>query len=173
MRTVPRCSVAIPSELARHSYLRSRLLAEIPDLDAETLADTLEGMTDLPEMLGEVIRSALDDEALVAGLMLRMGDLKARLERLSIRAKRKRALVLNAMTEGQVQKLVQPEFTASLRQGIVTLEVEAEDKIPPAWWKPQPPKLDRQGLLAALKDGVMIEGAFMAPPQMQLSVRTK
>lgn len=173
MRTDPRCSVAIPSELARHSYLRGRLLAEIPELDAETLADTLEGMTDLPEMLGEVIRSALDDEALAAGLTLRMGDMKARLERLSTRAKRKRVLVLTAMTEAQIHKLAQPDFSASLRHGAVTLEIDAEEKIPPDWWRPQPPKLDRQGLLVALKSGAMIEGAFLAPPQLQLSVRAK
>lgn len=173
MRTDPTGSLAVPSEVARHSYFRSRLLAEIPDLDAETLADTLEGMTDLKEMLGEVIRSALDDEALAAGLMLRMGDMKARLERLSTRAKRKRSLVLNAMTEAQIPKLTQPDFSASLRHGTVTLEIEAEDRIPPDWWKPQPPKLDRQGLLVALKSGAMIEGAFLAPPQLQLSVRAK
>ena len=55
---------AVKRELANHSLLRDRLLAEIPDLDAETLSDTLEGITDLREMLAEVIRSALDDEAL-------------------------------------------------------------------------------------------------------------
>ena len=49
----------------------------------------------------------------------------------------------------------------------------AEDKIPAAYWKPQPPKLDRQGLLAALKAGTAIEGAALAPPHLQLSVRTK
>ena len=53
------------------------------------------------------------------------------------------------------------------------LEVVAEDKIPAAYWKPQPPKLDRQGLLAALKAGTAIEGAALAPPHLQLSVRTK
>ena len=51
---------------AEHKLLRDRLLAEIPDIDAETLADTLEGITDLREMLAEIIRSALDDEALAA-----------------------------------------------------------------------------------------------------------
>lgn len=173
MRPTPACNVAMPSELARHNYLRGRLLAEIPDLDQETLADTLEGMTDLQQMLGEVVRSALEDEALAAGLSLRMGDMKARLERLGARAKRKRTLVLNTMTEARLQKIAEPDFSASLRQGTATLEVDAEDRIPADYWKPQPPRLDRQGLLAALKGGAMIEGAFLAPPQMQLSVRTK
>ena len=57
----------LKAEFNRFQAVRRRLLAEIPDLDAETLADTLEGITDLKEMLAEVIRSALDDEALAAG----------------------------------------------------------------------------------------------------------
>ena len=68
-------------EIGRHQHLRDRLLAEIPELDAETLADTLEGLTDLREMLAELVRSALEDEALAAGLSTRLSDMKARLER--------------------------------------------------------------------------------------------
>lgn len=173
MRTNTDRAVAIPAELARHTYLRGRLLAEIPDLDQETLADTLEGITDLQAMLGEVIRSALEDEALATGLSLRLGDMKARLERLAVRAKRKRALVFHTMTEAQLPRIAEADFSVSLRHGSPTLEIDAEDRIPAPYWKPQPPKLDRQGLLAALKGGEAIEGAFLAPPQMQLSVRTK
>lgn len=164
---------AVSTELVRHNYYRARLLAQIPDLDAETLADTLEGMTDLPEMLSEVIRSALDDETLAAGLALRVTDMKARLDRLTARAKRKRAVVLDAMTEAQIPKLAQPDFSASLRHGAPTLEVSSEELIPFDYWKPQPPKLDRQGLLAALKSGLEVSGAFLTAPQLQLSVRTK
>ena len=153
--------------------LRDRLLAEIPDIDAETLADTLEGITDLREMLAEVIRSALDDEALAAGLSTRLADMKSRLERFETRAKRKRQLVLQAMTEAEIDKLAEADFTASLRQGAPALDVVAEDKIPAAYWKPQPSKLDKQGLLAALKAGTEIEGVAIAAPQIQLSVRTK
>ena len=99
--------------------------------------------------------------------------MKARLERLETRARRKRQLALSAMTDADIPKLSQPDFTASLRQGSPALDVVAEDKIPPPYWKPQPAKLDRQGLLVALKGGAVIEGAALAAPQMQLSVRTK
>ena len=160
-------------ELSNYTVLRERLLAEIPDLDAETLADTLEGITDLKEMLAEVIRSALEDEALAAGLSTRLSDMKARLERLETRAKRKRQLALKTMGEADMAKLEQPDFTASLRHAAPALDVVAEDKIPAAYWKPQPFKLDRQGLLQALKAGTAIDGVGWAPPQQLLSVRTK
>ena len=163
----------LKSELQGYAVLRTRLLAEVPDLDAETLADTLEGLTDLREMLAELIRSALEDEALAVGLSTRLSDMKARLERFETRAKRKRQLALKTMGEADMAKLEQPDFTASLRQAAPALEVVAEDKIPAAYWKPQPFKLDRQGLLQALKSGTAIDGACLAPPQQCLSVRTK
>ena len=124
-------------------------------------------------MLAEIIRSALDDEALAAGLSTRLSDMKARIERFETSAKRKRELALKAMNEAEIPKLLVADFTASLRQGAPTLEVVEETKIPAAYWKPQPPKLDRQGLLAALKSGTAIEGAILEPPRLQLSVRTK
>jgi hypothetical protein len=136
MRHGLEASAVLPAELARHKVLRARLLADIPDIDPETLADTLEGLTDLREMLAEVLRSALHDEAIVAGLSARLADMKVRLDRLKTRAQRKRQLVLQAMTEAEIAKLAEADFTASLRQGPPALEVIAEDQIPAAYWKP-------------------------------------
>ena len=163
----------ILQETINYSAVRHQLLADFPDLDDETLHDTLEEITDLKQMLAEVIRSALDDEALAGGLSTRLSDMKARLERLEERAKRKRQLVLRAMTEAELAKITEADFTVSVRTGAPTLNVITEDKIPAAYWKPQPPKLDKQGILSALKGGAEVEGASLAPPQMQLSVRTK
>jgi hypothetical protein len=55
-------------ESSRYQSLKQRLLADFPTADEETLLDTLEGITDLHEMIAAVIRSALVDEALHAGL---------------------------------------------------------------------------------------------------------
>jgi hypothetical protein len=99
--------------------------------------------------------------------------MKSRAQRLGDRAEKKRALALRAMTEAEIQTLLEPDFTASLRRAAPALEVVAEETIPDAYWKPQPAKLDRQTLLAALKSGVKIDGAKLASPQLQLSVRTK
>jgi len=74
----------ISGETSRYKTFRERLVAEMPDLDGETLADTLEGITDLREMLAEVLRSALDDEALAAGLSTRLSDYLAACAMMSV-----------------------------------------------------------------------------------------
>jgi hypothetical protein len=173
MWPIPNDGNALRCEVHHFTFLRSQLLAEIPELDEDTLRDTLEGITDLKEMLAELVRSALGDEALAGALSTRLCDMKARLDRLEARARRKRQLVLEAMTQAELRKLEEADFTASLRQGAPALEVVAEDRIPVAYWKPQPAKLDRQGLLGALKNGVDIDGVALATPTLQLSVRTK
>lgn len=167
--TTPR----VTAEAARYAVLRERLLAQVPDIDAETLADTLEGVTDLREMVAALLRSALDDEALAAGLATRLADMKERLDRHEARARRKRQLALATMADADIGKLTEPDFTASLRQGPAGVEVVTEGEIPDAYWKPQPAKLDRQRLLADLKTGAEIPGAILAPGSLQLSVRTK
>jgi len=164
---------ALASQLAQHVFVRNRLLADIPDLDSQTLRDTLEGISDLKELISALIRSALDDEALCGGLSARIQDMKSRLDRLEARARKKRDLALRAMSEGDLPKIVEPDFTASLRVGVATLDIIAEDAIPEAFWKPQPAKLDRAGLIAALKGGLKTNAAKLSESSLQLSVRTK
>jgi hypothetical protein len=133
----------------------------------------LEGITDLYEMIAAVVRSALVDEALHSGLRSRLDDMKERLSRLELRASKKRELALHAMNEAGLSKLEQPDFTASMRAGSPALVVVSERVIPEAYWLPQPPKLDRQGLLGELKRGAAIPGAELSNPKPILMVRTK
>ena len=160
-------------EVSTYQALRGRFLDEWPEIDKDTLADSLEGITDLHEMIAAVIRSALVDEALRAGLRRRLDDMRERLSRLEVRAAKKRQLALEAMSEVGFTKLEQPDFTVSTRAGSPALIVVAEDKIPNAYWVPQPPKLDRQTILGELKRGTEIPGAQLSNPQPLLMVRTK
>ena len=160
-------------ELNKFKLLRERLLAQIPEIDQETLSDTLEGLTDLNEIVAEVVRSALTDEALASGLSTRLADMKERLDRFETRAKRKRDLAMQTMAEADIGKIEVADFTASTRHGSAALQIHCEEKIPAAYWKPQPPKLDKQGMVAALKSGTLIDGVAIGAPQLQLAVRTK
>jgi len=163
----------IKFETVKHHALRERLLAKWPDCDEETLSDTLEGITDLHEMIAAVIRSALVDEALECGLRVRLADMKERQSRLEVRASKKRELALQAMTEVGLTRLEQPDFTASVRAGSPSLVVTAEDLIPEAYWVPQAPKLRRQPLLNDLKQGASVSGVQLSNAQPVLMVRTK
>jgi hypothetical protein len=163
----------ISIETTKHQQAKERLLADYPNLDEETLCDTLEGITDLHEMIAAVIRSALVDEALQSGLRTRLVDMKSRLSRLEERGMKKRQLALEAMTEAGLKKLEQPDFTASARAGLPGLVVLEDDLIPEGYWVPQPPKLDRQSLLADLKREGPIPGTELSNPKPTLSVRTK
>ncbi|HSR49600.1 MAG TPA: hypothetical protein VLV83_02160 [Acidobacteriota bacterium] len=105
----------IHNQLILHNHFRERLRAEFPDADDETLADTLEGLTDLNEQLGAVIRSALEDEALHGALKTRLSEMRARAARLAHRAEKKRALVGETMAQAALKRITLPDLTVSLR----------------------------------------------------------
>src|SRR6516162_4042253 len=151
----------LKTETYRYQVVRMHLLASMPELDDQTIADTLEGITDLHEMIAAVIRSALVDEALQAGLRTRLDEMRARLGRLAERGLMKRQLALEAMNEVGLKRLEQPDFTASVRVGLAALVVISEQAIPSDYWIPQPPKLDRQGLTCDLKRGKEVPGACL------------
>jgi hypothetical protein len=157
----------------QHELLRQQLCAEYPGIDDETLQDTVEGLTNLPEILASILRSHLDDLATLAALRTRISDMQERFARIEYRADKKRALVASVMERAGIKKLTEPDFTVSLREVPPGLIVIEEGKIPEAFWKPQPPKVDRKALLAALKAGEVVAGAALGNGSTTLTVRTR
>ena len=159
--------------VATYRAIRDRIRAHDPEIDERTLADTVEGLTDLHQIVEAIIRAALEDEALASGLKGRIAEMEDRLGRLQDRASKRRQIAKDVMVELDLKKLSAPDFTASIRPGTPALMVIDEAAVPSIYWEPRDPKLNRQGLLADLKQGTEITGVSLSNPEPVLSVRTK
>ena len=161
--------------LAATTYraIRDRIRAQEPQIDDQTLADTVEGLTDVHEILGAIVRAALADEAMATGLKCRLAEMQDRLNRLQVRAAKRRQIAKDAMIELDLKKLAAPDFTASIRPGMPALVVLNEDAVPKTYWEPGEPRLRRQILASDLKGGAEIAGATLSNPEPVLSVRTR
>ena len=157
----------------QYQAIRDRLRAIDPQLDEETLADTVEGLTDLHEILAAVVRAALTDEAIAAGLRQRIAVMEERLDRFLYRAAKRREIARQVMIHSEIKKVAAPDLTLLIRPGTPAVVVTDEAVIPAEFWKPSAPRLDRLGLLSKLKTGIAIQGAELSHPDPVMSVRTK
>lgn len=160
-------------EHSRYSELRRRLIEADPEIDETTLLDTLEGATNLSEALGEVIRVALDEEALADALRARLAGMRERLDRIEAARAKKREVAQAVMEDAGIEKILEPDFTVSLRVSPPGVAVVNEAEIPDPFWIPQPPKLDRKGILDALKSGTRVPGATFTNSRVSLAIRTR
>ena len=160
-------------EVSRFEHLRRHLIETYPEIDYETLFDTLEGATSLNEAVGAIVRSAVDDESLAEALKARVEGMRERLSRIQHTASQKRRAALEAMEQVDLRKIVEPDFTISVRPCSPTVVVTCEAEVPDNYKVPQPPKIDRRKILDALKCGTDVPGAVLSNSQNTLSVRTK
>lgn len=162
-------------EVATLTYrsVRERIRAEDPSIDEQTLADTVEGLTDLHEIVAAIVRAALADDALATGLKNRIADMQGRLDRLQDRGSKRRQIAKDVMVELDLKKITAPDFTVSIRPGMPALLVLDEAAVPSIYWQPSAPRLNRQGLLSELKDGAEVTGVALSNPEPVLSVRTR
>jgi hypothetical protein len=156
-----------------YQAVRDHIKAREPDIDEQTLADTVEGLTELPDIVEAIIRSALVDEALAKGLRCRIAEMQDRLARLQDRASKRRAIAKDVMVEIDLKKINAPDFTASVRPGLPALLILNEEDVPPTYWQPSEPHLNRQELARDLKQGVEVAGATLSEPDHVLSVRVR
>ena len=156
-----------------YKAIRDRVRKIEPDIDEQTLADTVEGLTDLHEIVQAIIRSALAEEALAKGLRCRIAEMQDRLHRFEDRVSKRRQIAKDVMLDLGLRKLTAPDFTVSINPGTPALMVIDEDAVPKTYWEPGEPRLRRQVLAHDLKQGEEVAGAALSEPQPFLVVRTR
>lgn len=167
---------ALSQEVSIHEQMKVELRALYPDADEATILDTLEGETDVVELIVKVLESAIDDQTMTAVCGLRINDLKARIERLEHRAEQKRKIAQMAMERTGRKKIEAAEMTVSLRAVPQAVIITAPEQIPDAFMvQPEPPpkRPDKRAILDALKRGQRVEGCTLSNGGMTLSMRTK
>lgn len=159
-------------EIKAAEAVKAALLNVTDDTDA--IRDTLEGETSLHELVRAVLVSIEDDLTMVDGLTARLSDLRDRKQRFEDRIEAKRSLVEQAMRIAEIQTVETDVATVSTRTVAPSLALIADESaIPSEFWTPQPPKLDKKALLAALKEGRDVPGATFTNGGTTISIRRK
>ena len=164
----------IIKELNHHLYLLDELRKMYPEEEDVSFADTLEGETNLHEMLVKIIYSADDDAAIIAGIDLRISTMNARKDRLKRRIERSRELVADVMQRAGIIRLTPPDMTVSVSKRPPKVLIIDENQIPKAYFTPAPPppdKLDKSALKEALEDGIEVPGAVLSNGGFGITVR--
>lgn len=161
----------VGEELAKYQEIKDILQAE--DIDEQCLLDTLEGETDLHEMLCGVAEQITENMSMIAGIDTHIKALQDRKSRLTDTSKTLRNIIAMTMDRAGLKTVTGPLFTLSVRAITPGLGEIDEAEIPTRFFAQPEPKLDKKALLAALKDGEDIPGARLNNGGIGLTIRTK
>lgn len=156
--------------VAAHKALCQRIKEMFPEETQESLADTIEGATELDAAILSVLRAACEREAHAEALEQLMGEMSARQHRLRQGAQRLKRAALDAMLEVGTKKLVGPDMTASVRDGQPHVLVLNPEMVPDQFVR-----LERKpvkSLIAeALKSGGHVPGTSLSNPMPTIAIR--
>jgi hypothetical protein len=137
--------------------------------DTSLLADTLEGETDVMDVLRHLVRQAQETKAIAEGLGEYTQELTGRKGRLDRRVEYLRALILNVMDVAGLPKANLPEATLSVRAGTARRVVDDAMLLPDCFVK-----IERKPDHAAIKEAgtdADIPGTHISNGAPSLTVR--
>lgn len=145
--------------------------------DADTVQDMVDGETSLFDVLDCAIERMQAASDMSDALGLRVAKLQTRRRRLDQRVDGIRMVLASAMerlstVNDAFKRIERPSATLSLRPVQPSAKVTDEALIPPEFWKPGDPKLDKSALTKALKDGRSVEGAYLSNGGVTVQMRT-
>lgn len=170
----PGRSGGVAHELRLQTIDARNMLADMADLlgdDAELIANTVEGETNLHDVMQAAFKRIAELDGLMNGVASMIANLKDRGERFERQRDTLRQLLCEAMSVAEVKRLETPLGTASLRNVPPRAEIINEADIPAKFWKPQPPKLDKKSVLDALKAREPVPGATLSNGGVTVAIK--
>lgn len=170
---VTREEAPVSRQLMREIEAANLLRAQITDIagdDPDFIRDTIEGETNVREILSMLVAMDGEDRALVEGLETFIAGMGNRKDRIKKRIEVRRALIATGLEAAGITKLETPTGTISERKVAPSAIITDEAEIPSGFWKAQPPKLDKKAVTDALKNGQTIPGATLSNGGKTISV---
>lgn len=151
--------------------VKERLLQSDPDLasDETAMRDTLDGETDVYDVLRRLARFTLEAEAMEAVTKQRATNLAARQKRFAARADAARGAIFAMMQALDVQSFPDAEFTITVKTGRSAVYVSDEASIPDEFVRTTR-AVDKSAISDALKAGKDVPGASFSNgiPSLQI-----
>ena len=143
-------------------YMEVASMIDDPDVDPQTIADTLESIggeiEDKAENYAKVIANATAE---ADGLAKEIERLARRKKAIETNARRVKDTLQNAMVVTGKTKFKTPLFSFGIQKNPASLEIAEGTTIPERYLIPQEPKVDKAAIKAALKDGEVIDGCTL------------
>ncbi len=160
---------------AVYKTLKERLMNEFALEDGEeTLLDTLEGATDLQDLIAKAAREARHEEAMAKAIADIVSESQERKKRRLAKAERLRGAISWAMQDANLPKIDAPDMTLSQRMGQPKVVYTDDD---PSRWPDDlcvtKRELDKQKIKDALMRGDSLPSAHLGNVMPVLTIRTK
>lgn len=160
----------IKHEATLAAYLAQQM-RELFDADDELVSNTIEGETQLNELIARAVMRTIELDEAQDGIKNMVAKLRERSQRFDKQKNGLRDALLYAMTISGVKKLALPVATVSVGNAPRRLTVTDAAAIPAEFWKQPPPELMKRELAEALKDHP-VPGAALDNGGEQLLIRT-
>ena len=141
-------------------YLRIMAMMEDPELDPQTLADTLEGVEGELEVKAENYAKVMRNlEADVVGIKAEIDRLSDRKKTIENNIKQMKKALQDAMEITGKTKFKTELFSFGIRSNAPAVVIDGElENIPTEYLRIKEPEIDKAKIKEALKNGVELEG---------------
>lgn len=140
--------------------------------DADLLAGTLEGETDLDRVLAKLVDFVRDAESMVTALKARKDEIAERQKRFERQGDSGRKIIQQLMESARQTKVVLPEATLSVTAAREKVEVNNVDDLPQGFFKTERKPLTKE-IKEALMAGQDVPGASLQIGECGLMIRSK
>lgn len=158
--------------VTNHEQVKQWLRNLYEDIDEQTLLDTVEGETDLVEILIAMERNRQEILDRCAAIDQRKKELDQRKMRFQDQADALKTMIISAMLATDRKSIQAPDFTITRRPGSASIEIIDEDSIPARFKQiTQTVKTDKQAIKQAIKQGEDVQGARLREGQPTLMIK--